>query len=257
VTAMPNIPNLATCKRIGFIVPSSNTAVEPISAAILQSLNSDVICLFTRIHVNTLGTDAKATSQFTTETLVSAARLLADAHPDAILWNGTSGMWVGSSLDADKELAKAMQDATGIPCSTTTLATIEALHHLNVKRLGVAVPYTEALMDKVQDFFGKCGYGWHVSSSHRMDPVPESNIVIAKCKLSEIEEVIERCARQDSEAVVVACTNWPAAGAVERFEEKTGVVIVDSIIVTVWQGLRMASYKGGVKGWGMLMKDFL
>ncbi|KAH9826678.1 GAF domain-containing protein, partial [Teratosphaeria destructans] len=231
------------------IVPSSNTAVEPISQAIVRSLNSNIICIFTRIHVNTVGPDPKATAQFSIETMVAAARLLADAHPDAILWDGTSGMWTGADLDADRELARAMQDATGVPCSTTTLATIEALRLLDIKRLGVAVPYTEALMDKVQDFFGNCGYGWHVSSAKRLDPVPSSNIVIAKCRFADIRDVIERCAHQDSEAVVVACTNWPAAGLVGELEEATGMLIVDSIIVTVWQGFRMVRYEGGVKGW--------
>ncbi|KAF2769498.1 hypothetical protein EJ03DRAFT_327344 [Teratosphaeria nubilosa] len=253
----PSLPDLAHCKKLGFIVPSSNTAVEPISQAIIQSLNNNIICIFTRIHVNTVGTDAKATAQFSTETMVAAARLLADAHPDAILWNGTSGMWIGSGLEADRELAKAMQDATGIPCSTTTLATIEGLHVLDIKRLGVAVPYTEALMDKVQDFFGNCGYGWQISSAKRLDPVPSSNIVIAKCRLADIRDVIERCVHQKSEAVVVACTNWPAAGLVEELEEATGTVIIDSIIVTVWQGLRMIGIEGGVKGWGKLMKEKL
>ena len=90
---MGSLPDLSTCKKLGFIVPSSNTAVEPITQAIFQSLNSNVICIFTRIQVKTTGTDAKSASQFTTDTFVDAARLLADAEPDCIIWNGTSGMF--------------------------------------------------------------------------------------------------------------------------------------------------------------------
>jgi len=89
--AMPSLPDLTNCKKVGFIVPSSNTAVEPITNTIFQSLNAHIICLFTRIQVTTVGIDKKDTSQFSTQTIVEAARLLADARPDAILWNGTSG----------------------------------------------------------------------------------------------------------------------------------------------------------------------
>ena len=88
---MAFIPDLATCKKVGFIVPSSNTAVEPITQAIFDALHSNIICIFTRIQVKTTGTDAKSISQFSTETFVDAARLLADAEPDCIMWNGTSG----------------------------------------------------------------------------------------------------------------------------------------------------------------------
>ena len=86
---MPALPDLATCKKIGFIVPSSNTTVEPTTQAIFDSLNENVICIFTSIKVNTVGTDASSTLQFSKETMVQAARLLADAEPDAIIWNGT------------------------------------------------------------------------------------------------------------------------------------------------------------------------
>lgn len=89
--AMLSLPELITCKKVGFIVPSSNTAVEPITNAIFQSVNANITSLFTRIQVTTVGIDKKDTSRFSTQTIVEAARLLADARPDAILWNGTSG----------------------------------------------------------------------------------------------------------------------------------------------------------------------
>ncbi|KXL46958.1 MAG: hypothetical protein FE78DRAFT_78584 [Acidomyces sp. 'richmondensis'] len=230
---MSSLPDLASCKKVGFIVPSSNTAVEPITNAIFLAANANIICLFTRIRVTMVGIDKKNTSQFSTHTIVEAARLLADARPDAILWNGTSGLWIGQGIDTDRALAKAMRDATGIPCSTTTLATCEALYLFKVQRIGVAVPYTEILMRKVQDF-------WKIAAT-----------------LSEIRNVIESCVGQGCEAVIVACTNWPAASLVEDIEESVGIPIIDSVIVTAWQGLKMATYQGSIPRWGKLMGEFL
>ncbi|KYG46578.1 hypothetical protein M433DRAFT_142827 [Acidomyces richmondensis BFW] len=246
---MSSLPDLASCKKVGFIVPSSNTAVEPITNAIFLAANANIICLFTRIRVTMVGIDKKNTSQFSTHTIVEAARLLADARPDAILWNGTSGLWIGQGIDTDRALAKAMRDATGIPCSTTTLATCEALYLFKVQRIGVAVPYTEILMRKVQDF-------WKIAATVGIPP-PESNIAIAKSELSEIRNVIESCVGQGCEAVIVACTNWPAASLVEDIEESVGIPIIDSVIVTAWQGLKMATYQGSIPRWGKLMGEFL
>ena len=255
---MPAIPDLATCKKIGFIVPSSNTAVEPITQAIFQSLNSNIICIFTRIQVKTTGVDTSSTSQFSTETMVTAARLLADAEPDAILWNGTSGMWVEGGLEADKRLAAAMQDATSIPCSTTTLATLEALELCKPTSIGVAVPYGAEHTKKVQGFFAGLNLGYSVVHASRMDPSPEPNIKIAKSSMHEIRRlIVEAGCAGKSEAVVVACTNWPGAGLVNELEKEMKATIIDSVIVTVWQGLRMAGFKGQMTGWGRLMGEML
>ncbi|TKA31825.1 hypothetical protein B0A50_01904 [Salinomyces thailandicus] len=232
---MPAIPDLATCKKVGFIVPSSNTAVEPITQSIFQSLNANIICLFTRIQVKTVGTDASSTSQFSTETLVAAAKLLADAQADAILWNGTSGMWVGTGVEADEQLAKAMQDATGIPCSTTTLATVQALRGCRAKRIGIAVPYDDALAEMVAKFFKGLDRTFEVTMTACLKPTPASNLEIARSALQSIRGVIRQAgAKRKAEAVVVACTNWPAAFLVDELEKELGTVIVDSVVVTVW-----------------------
>ncbi|KAK0891259.1 hypothetical protein LTR91_024797 [Friedmanniomyces endolithicus] len=257
-----HLPNLSTCIKIGFIVPSSNTALEPLTTALLHSLprsssssNPQIIPLFTRIRVTTVGTDPHSTSQFSPQLLITAAQLLADAQADAILWNGTSGMWVGAGLEADRELARLMAEATGVPCSTTTLAAVAALEKLDVRRLGVAVPYEQGLAERVRGFFGTTGHGWEVVGLATLEPVPGGNLAIAKTGLREIKEVVGRAAGGGAQAVVVACTNWPAAAIIEKVEAGGDVVVVDSIVVTVWQGLRMVGYRELVPGWGRLMAE--
>ena len=244
---MISLPNLATCKRIGFIVPSSNTAVEPITQAIFQSLNLNIICIFTRIQVRTLGSDAKSGSQFSTETKIQPARLLADAAPDCILWHGTSGMWIpDASLTKDFELARAMQNATGIPCSTNTIATVEALNFIQARNVSIAVPYTEALTAKVAQFFHCCGF--EVTAAERLIPTPGSNLEIAQSRLEDIKAVIKRSAL-GSDAIIVACTNWPASGMVQELESELGITIMDSIVVTAWWALRMLGLKAHAPVW--------
>jgi maleate isomerase len=252
---MVSLPNLATCKKIGFIVPSSNTAVEPTTQAIFQCLNEKVICIFTRIQVKTVGTDAKSGSQFSAETMVEAARLLADAAPDCILWNGTSGMWVpGASLEVDRKLAQAMQDATGIPCSTNTIATVKALDYLKAKKVAIAVPYAEPLAEKVAEFFTGCGY--EVTAAERLEQTPPSNLEIARSKMEDIDAVIRRCASSGCDVIIVACTNWPASGLVHDLEQELEIPIIDSINVTAWWALRMIGLDGSKAAeWGRLFQQ--
>ncbi|CZT17027.1 uncharacterized protein RCC_02859 [Ramularia collo-cygni] len=251
------IADLRTAKKIGFIVPSSNVAVEALTISILHSLNANIIPIFTRIRVLTLGTDPTSISQFSHSAFVTAAQLLADAACDAILWNGTSGMFVGGTTADDRALAEAMSAAAGgIPCSTTTLATIAALDHLAIRDVSIAVPYTPELTAKVEEFFSKEGYVVHEAMC--MERTPESNIQIAKCSDDDIRDVIKKSATSGTKAVLVTCTNWPATALVGELERELGIPIIDSIAVTLWQGLQMISYQSGEADssqWGRLLSS--
>lgn len=256
----PLTPSLSTSQKLGFIVPSSNTAVESLTSSILQSL-PDIIPIFTRIRVLTLGTDPSSLAQFSNpETFTTAAELLADAQPDAILWNGTSGMFTGGTLETDEKLAKAMTEGSKTPCSTTTLAYISALRYLEIKDISIAVPYTPELTERVASFFSKEGFAVHKAAC--METTPPSNNDIARTPAVEMKAVIrESVVPGKTKAVLVACTNWPAAPLVAELEEELGVYVLDSVAVTVWEGLRMAGLDGQLKvneqmkPWGKLLSS--
>lgn len=86
-------------KRIGTITPSSNTTVEPLTTRLLASLYDLVTVHVTRIRVTEISLERSSLDQFSEETMLDAARLLADAHVDVIAWNGTSGSWRGVGGD--------------------------------------------------------------------------------------------------------------------------------------------------------------
>ncbi|WP_253250257.1 maleate cis-trans isomerase family protein, partial [Arthrobacter globiformis] len=126
--------------RIGMIVPSSNTCLEPQSYRILGD-RTDVTIHFTRIPVTRIALDDSSDRQFDPAVMREAARLLATADVDVIAWNGTSGSWLGSGHDRD--LVHEITDATGIPATTSTLAYLEAFRTFGTERIGLFTPYTE------------------------------------------------------------------------------------------------------------------
>ena len=254
----PVIANLSTAKKIGFIVPSSNTAVETLTLSILQSLQADIIPLFTRLRVVTLSADSQTASQFEPEKLIAAAQLLADAGADFIIWNGTSGMFTGQTLADDRALAEQISSAVKCPCSTNTIATIEALRFLDIKDVSIAVPYVSAVTTKVEEFYQKEGYNVHKAVS--MDPPPANNLEIARVKDADIIDVVRQSVTPQTEAVLVACTNWPGTHLAADIEaELRDVVVLDSIAVSAWYALRMVGLQGNgvntLKEWGQLLSS--
>jgi maleate isomerase len=68
--------------KLGVVVPSSNTALEPLTSAIISSISTPerpITVHFTRIPVTQLNLSAGSNSQFSHKTLLAAAKLLADA----------------------------------------------------------------------------------------------------------------------------------------------------------------------------------
>jgi maleate isomerase len=84
--------------RLGMLTPSSNTVLEPVTAAMLAGL-PDVSAHLARFRVTEISLGQRALGQFELEPMLAAAELLADARVASICWNGTSAGWLGFESD--------------------------------------------------------------------------------------------------------------------------------------------------------------
>src|SRR3990170_3109539 len=121
--AASGLASLQNLKKLGHITPSSNTAVEAVTALMNVGLADRCSHHFTRLPVRAVKLDAATEKQFTLDCMVNAAIVLADAPLDAIVWNGTAASWLG--IDRDEELCRRVTEQTGLPASTSTLAFLE------------------------------------------------------------------------------------------------------------------------------------
>ncbi len=83
---------------LGVLTPSSNTVLEPLTAAMLQGL-PDISAHFARFRVREISLGEAALGQFEEAPILDAARLLADARVGSIVWSGTSAGWRGFAAD--------------------------------------------------------------------------------------------------------------------------------------------------------------
>ena len=104
--------------RLGMLTPSSNTALEPVTGAMLGDL-PEVTAHFT-LQGDGDRADGSRPGQFDEGGILCAAELLAHAKVDAIAWNGASASWLG--FERDERLCERLTTATGIPACTSVLA---------------------------------------------------------------------------------------------------------------------------------------
>src|SRR5277367_6405425 len=122
------------------LTPSSNTVLEPLTAAMLSHL-PDVTVHFGRFPVTEISLSHRALGQFELEPPLTAARMLADAKVEVIAWNGTSAGWLG--LERDRHLCAAIEHHTGVPGTSSTLALAEIFRQTDVGRYGLVTPYVD------------------------------------------------------------------------------------------------------------------
>ncbi|KAI1340689.1 putative Asp/Glu racemase [Xylariaceae sp. FL0016] len=239
--------------RLGILVPSSNTALEPLSFAIVSTLAPEVTVHFSRFSVTKISLEPTALSQFDTDgPILAAARLLADAEVDVIGWSGTSGGWLG--FDEDERLCHAITAATGIPATTSVLALNQALDILGAKKFALVTPYLDDVQARIVEVYSRSGYEV-VAESHLG---VSKNVSIADIGTEtldrQVKEVMEK-GKGEVLAISTFCTNLIAAQRATTWESQYNVPVLDTVSTVIWACLRLKRFDTSkVKGWGKLFE---
>ncbi|MEV0598733.1 GAF domain-containing protein [Streptomyces sp. NPDC050315] len=233
--------------RIGMLTPSSNTCLEPVTYDLLHGSGA-ATAHFARVPVTRIALDSGSDAQFDPAPMLAAARQLADARVDVIAWNGTSGSWLG--VDRDRALCEAITAETGVPATTSTLALLDACAAYGVTRLGLALPYTADVAERIVQTYAKEGIACTLA-----EPLGISeNEAFARVPEPEVARQIEAAA-PDAHAVAVVCTNVYGARPAADLEPALGIPVFDSVAATLWQALDLAGAHPALPGHGDLLRS--
>ena len=234
---------------LGMLTPSSNTVLEPVTAAMLAGL-PDVTAHFARFRVTEISMRDQALGQFDMEPILSACDLLADARVASIAWNGTSASWLG--LDRDRALCAAIEARTGIGATTSVLALVEAFGIAGVARYGLVTPYLDEIQERILPNLAREGFAC-VAERHLGD---RGNFSFSEYSQETIAGLAREVARDGAQAVVVLCTNMRGAPVAEALERELGMPVLDSVATALWGSMRRAGADTRrVQGWGRLFRE--
>ncbi len=235
--------------RFGVLTPSSNTALEPLTCAMLADIEQ-VSAHFSRFRVTHISLEPEALGQFDDRPILAAAKLLADAKVDVIGWSGTSAGWLG--FEHDVELCKRIEEATNIPATSSILALNERLQEDNISQLGLVSPYVADVQSRIVENYQGIGISC-VAESHLNI---SDNFAFAEVSEARLTDQVETVAKATPQAIVTYCTNLNAAHLVADWESTFGIPVLDTTATVVWKMLRMTSVEPGrVRGWGSLFRQ--
>jgi maleate isomerase len=244
-------------KLLGMLTPSSNTTLEPVTAAMLSGL-PEASAHFSRFKVTEIALSGAALAQFDLSGILAAAELLSHAKCEVIGWSGTAAGWLG--FDADLRLCEAIERQTGARACTSVLALNEIFERTGVRRFGLVTPYRSDVQAAIVSNYARAGLQC-VAERHLG---LQDNFAFSDVTPAQLREMVQRVMEgpgegqggQRPEAVAILCTNLRGAPLVEALEAEFGVPIYDSIATVVWKALRLAGVDTRrVAGWGRLFSE--
>ena len=240
----PAAAAVAARARLGVIVPSINTVVEPWFSAVAPpgvTLHAARMLLENDLT-------PEAVCRMDEEEGAHAALQLASCRPDAIAYCCTASSIV-EGADYDRELKRKLENLTGVPCFTAVHAAIEALRLMGARSIAVASPYPDAIDLMEHRFFTDAGFtvlgsaNLGIADSYRLaEPTPD-----------DIVELGLRAWCPDAEALLITCLNTHSHGVVQQLEHRLGKPVITSTQATLWKLLRLAGIADPVAGYGRLL----
>ncbi len=230
--------------RIGLLVPSSNSSVEP---EIYGLLPAEVTLHTARLHLTHISPE---TIVAMVDEIESQARLLASADVDVIMLGAVApGLIRGAGYD--RELAGKIEAATGKRAATTATATLDALRHLGAKRIAIGAPYDASVSKIAQSFMEANG----IAVAGALDLGIVDNLKVGRLDDQVAYDLGRNVDRPDADAIVFAGTNMRTMAVVERLERDLGKPVVSTTAACLWAALRIVGLKHPISGYGRLLRE--
>lgn len=212
----------ARTARLGLLVPSSNTVMEPDFA---RALPAGVTLHTARMLLRDVTVAAE--ERMLDEHTLPAAETLATLDPDVVVFGCTSaGALRGPAADA--ALTARISDVTGAPTVSVMRAVQEALERLGAHRIAVATPYTDVVADRVVAGLAGLGEVVAVANLGLVD-----NRAIGDTPPQRIAEfVASALGDAGADAIFVSCTNFRTVEALDAVAAATGLPVTSSNAAT-------------------------
>jgi maleate cis-trans isomerase len=210
-------------KRIGVIIPSSNTNAEP---DCLLLAPTGVTLHFTRsggYDVDAIP-DSNEMRRFARQTLDAQLQLLVDGRVELIAYACTSAT-LADGPEFDLAFCTEIADKSGLPAITTAGALIEAIQDLGAQRVAFTSPYVPKLAAESVNFMQQCG----IEVVNRVDF--ENQLSSLEQNALTPEDAYHMGLKADhpqAELIVISCTDYRALEAVPALEQALGKPVVTS-----------------------------
>ena len=215
--------------RVGLIIPSVNTYSEPqFNHFAPEGLGIHVA------RARVAGKWKRPLPEMKNE-IEGAAHLLADAHPDVIVFHCTdTSMTQGPQ--GEGKILDIVKDATGIDAMATSRLVLEALQTLGMKKVVLLTPYQSN--KPVIDYLTAAGITVVADVALKLEPQGFGKVTPADwARLAKEND------QSDADGIFLSCTNTRQIEAIADIEAMLGKPVVNSNQAVLWGAVKRLAAK--------------
>jgi maleate isomerase len=241
--------------KIGVLVPSTNTSVQPEYEAMRPHGVTNHVRGF-RIPNSPTRTDAEFGRQLENMriTMVDAMDEVLTLEPDHVILATaaeSAGGVAGAALLRERLLAKS-GGRIGVTLGAEAIQEALRRYGTGIRRLGLITPYMPIGDEQACRFFADCGFEVaHIKGLRCGSPV-----LIAHTPEAVLRDAIIEVGTPDVDAVILVGTNLPMSRVAGAAEFWLGKPVIALNTATYWHALRENGITDKVHGFGRLLSEF-
>jgi len=236
-------------RRIGLIVPSSNTTMERELPELLRRHGGGTFTFHSsRSRLRSVTSDELRRM---VDDGGRCAAEVADADVDAIAYACLVALMAqgpGYHRTAERRLAAA--SGLDVPVVTAAGALIDGVRALGARRIAIVAPYMKPQTARVVAYIE--AEGIEVSAAHSLEV--EDNAAVGRIDPRSLLQPLETLDLRDADALVLsACVQCPSLPALEAAQERSGLPTLSAATATVFRLLESLGLNTAVPGAGALL----
>lgn len=239
-------------KRIGIVVPSTNTSCQPECE---QLRPRGVTNHLARISIveRPLSTEQAFMEhvQAMRDGMRAAIDQVMTCKPDHVIMGVALEAFWGGVKQADELQAELAQRA-GVGISMGSTATVAALHKYGAKRIAVLTPHQPRGDEQVRHYFEDAGF----EVKRLIGLKCQSPIMIAHTTAQQVVDALRALDGDDVDVIVQVGTNLAAIQITTEAERWLAKPVLAINAVTYWDALRRCGIDDKVYGFGSVLERF-
>ena len=182
--------------------------------------------------------------------ILDAVELIRQAQADVAALADCAGAVVGG-LDYERDLVERVEGKLGRPATSTPRAIAASLRALGARRIVLAAPYLDVVVEKFAEFLA--GFGIETVGSKAIAYAAETEI--AELGPEQWRAVAREVDRPGADAVVLGGGGIRAAAALDGTEGDLGKPVVAAPAALIWHASRLAGADATRSGLGRLFSE--
>jgi maleate cis-trans isomerase len=182
--------------------------------------------------------------------LDACARELRRRFCDFII-HGGAPLVLSQGKGFETRLIERLREITGVPCTTSIVAAMDAFRALDAGRLAVVDPYPPELNEKMVSYLGD--WGFDVASVVSLGTTfTESSVT----SIGDIYRAAKRAVKEAGHAsgIFIPCANFPVVDVIEEIETDLGLPVISNITSQMYVAFKAIGMREKIDGYGKLLR---